>query len=993
MRTSMSAAQPNFSTLTEPDAAALAAALAAVISGEVRFDAGSRAVYSADASNYRQIPIGVVLPKSAEDVAAAVRVCREHGVPLLPRGGGTSQCGQCVNVAVVIDFSKYMGNVVSIDATGRTALVQPGTVCDALKSAAEGHGLTFGPDPATHSRCTLGGMIGNNSCGAHSVMAGKTVENIESLEVLTYDGARFWAGPTAEPELAAIIAKGGRQGEIYASLKALRDKHADLIRAKFPKIKRRVSGYNLDQLLPENGFNVARALVGSEGTCAVTLQAVTRLVTNPPARVLLILGFPDIYAAGDIVPVVLKAGPIACEGLDYKIIGGLRERRLKLEDIGLLPEGTAWLMIEFGAQSKDDAASQARALVEAVSTLNPKPSAWLIEDKPTIDRMWTIRETGASATALALGASEAERGPDPVVGWEDAAVDPLRLGDYLREFQALVDRCGYKTSLYGHFGDGCIHARITFDLRGAQGIATWREFLAAAAALVAKYGGSLSGEHGDGQAKAEFLPAMYGEELMAVFREFKAIWDPQNRMNPGKLVSAEGRVFAADENLRQGPAYKPVTFATRFAFRSEVGNGFTRATEHCVGMGKCRAASGGTMCPSYRATGEERYSTRGRARLLFEMLQGDVVKDGWQSEEVKEALDWCLACKGCKSDCPTHTDMATYKAEFLSHYYEQHSRPRQAWSMGRIGKWAPLAARFPRVANYFSQSPVFGPLAKAVCGIAGERALPLFSRTTFRDQFNAMHMQRRNPAQARSVRRGEPVILWADTFSNHFRPETGLAAAMVLEAAGCRVSLPAERLCCGRPYYDFGLLDEAKASLERILQSLGASIYSGTPVIGLEPSCVAVFRDELLNLFPDDERAARLAKQTFTLAEYLERIEWHPPVSPAAKGARALVHGHCHQKSVLGMGAELRLLAAAGYTVESPDSGCCGMAGSFGFKPEHYEASRKVGESVLMPAVRAASAETTIVANGFSCREQIEQMSGRKTLHLAEVLAATLDAR
>ncbi len=986
MRHSMSAAtETPFRT---EQAEALAAALSAAIAGEVRFDAGSRAVYSADASNYRQIPIGVVLPRTADDVVAALRICREHGAPLLPRGGGTSQCGQCVNVAVVLDFSKYMGNVVSVDPAGRTALVQPGTVCDALKAAAEKHGLTFGPDPATHSRCTLGGMIGNNSCGAHSVMAGKTVENIEALEVVTADGARFWAGPTTDAELEAIIAAGGRQGEIYARLKALRDKYAGLIRAKFPKIKRRVSGYNLDQLLPENGFNVARALVGSEGTCAVTLQAKTRLVKNPAARVVLILGFPDIYAAGDIVPVILKAGPIACEGLDEKIIGGLRERRLKLDDISLLPEGTAWLMIEFGGDTKEAAAAQARALVEAVAGRNPKPSAWLLEDKPTIERMWTIRETGASATALALDAGEAGRGPDPVVGWEDAAVDPLRLGDYLREFQALVDACGYKTSLYGHFGDGCIHARITFDLRSVEGIAQWRGFLQKAADLVVKYGGSLSGEHGDGQAKAEFLPAMYGEELMGAFREFKSIWDPENRMNPGKLINAQGPVNAAHENLRQGPSYKPVTFATRFAFRSEVGNGFTRATEHCVGMGKCRAASGGTMCPSYRATGEERYSTRGRARLLFEMLQGEVIKDGWQSEEVKEALDWCLACKGCKSDCPTHTDMATYKAEFLSHYYEQHPRPRQAWSMGRIGDWAPIAAKFPRVANFFTQTAGFSSLAKSVSGIAPERSLPAFAKQSFREQFNQIHLGRRDPVQARSVRRGEPVILWADTFSNFFRPETALAAVEVLEAAGCRVSLPPERLCCGRPYYDFGLLDAAKDSLSRILESMGAQIHGGMPVVGLEPSCVAVFRDELGKLFPDDERAQRLAKQTFTLAEYLEKVGWQP--RPVQGKPRVLVHGHCHQKAVMGMQPELRLLAAAGYEVEAPDSGCCGMAGSFGFKPEHYAASQKIGESVLLPKVRAAADDTLIVTNGFSCREQIEQSAGRKTLHLAEVLASTL---
>jgi hypothetical protein len=453
-------------------------------------------------------------------------------------------------------------------------------------------------------------------------------------------------------------------------------------------------------------------------------------------------------------------------------------------------------------------------------------------------------------------------------------------------------------------------------------------------------------------------------------------------MNPGKLVSAEGPVYSAHENLRQGPAYKPVTFATRFVFRSEVGDGFTRATEHCVGMGKCRSASGGTMCPSYRATGEESYSTRGRARLLSEMLQGEVIKDGWQSEAVKDALDWCLACKGCKSDCPTHTDMATYKAEFLSHYYEQHARPRQAWSMGRIGEWASLAAKFPRVSNFFTQSPVFAPLVKRLSGIAQERALPAFAAKTFRDRFH--------PAKAQ-LAGCRPVVLWTDTFSNYFRPETALAAADVLEAAGCSVTLPPEGLCCGRPYYDFGMLDAAKASLGRILQRLASAIDSGTPIVGLEPSCVAVFRDELAKLFPDEERAQRLAKQTYTLAEYLEKIGWQPPKGGARP--RALVHGHCHQKAVLGMQSELRLLTAAGFTVDAPDSGCCGMAGSFGFKPEHYEASVKIGEAVLMPAVRAAADDTVIVANGFSCREQIEQMSGRRTVHLAEVLAGTLPGR
>ena len=572
------------------DLAALERQLKARLAGEVRFDSGSRALYASDASNYRQVPVGVVLPRHVEDIVTALDICRSFDVPLLMRGGGTSQNGQCVNVAVVIDTSKYMNHVLEVDAQAQTARVEPGVVCDALRDAAEVHGLTFGPDPATHSRCTLGGMIGNNSCGAHSVMAGKTVENIEALEILTYDGLRMWVGPTSDEELAAIIAAGGRRGEIYAGLKQLRDKYAELVRARYPKLKRRVSGYNLDQLLPENGFNVARALVGTEGTCALTLQAKTKLVHSPGKRVMLVLGYPDIYSAGDAVPEILPFGPIATEGLDYRIIGGLQERGLKATDIAKLPAGKAWIMIEFGADTVDAAVAQAQALVDHYASRADAPSHWLVVDPAEQEPIWNIRETGASATALALEG----HGTDPNVGWEDAAVDPLRLGQYLREFQALVDGYGYQTSLYGHFGDGCIHARITFDLRSHEGIAKWRGFIRSASELVVKYGGSLSGEHGDGQAKAEFLPIMYGEELMQAFREFKAIWDPRGRMNPGKVIDA----YRIDENLRLGPDYKPAQPATRFTFKAAEGTGFTRALERCVGMGKCRAQAGGTMCPS-----------------------------------------------------------------------------------------------------------------------------------------------------------------------------------------------------------------------------------------------------------------------------------------------------------------------------------------------------------------------------------------------------------
>lgn len=962
---------------------ALEADLRRNVRGEVRFDQGSKALYAADASNYRQVPLAVVVPSDVDDLLETLAACRRNDVPFLPRGGGTSQNGQCVNVAVVADASKYVNRVVSVDPVAGVAIVEPGVICDTLRDAAEAHGLTFAPDPATHSRCTLGGMIANNSCGAHSVMAGKTVENVEALEIATFDGARFWVGPTSDDELERIIAAGGRQSEIYAALKQLRDTYAGQIRAKFPQIKRRVSGFNLDQLLPENGFNVARALVGTEGTCAVTLQAKVRLVKSPAKRVIVVVGFTDIYTAADAVPHFMRCGPIAIEGLDRAIIRGLQARGLKKDEIALLPEGDAWVVLEFGADTQDDAVHQAHTAAAYFSSgaAGPNVSAMLVEDRALQAKVWSIRETGASAVALSVDAGT----PDPVVGWEDAAVDPMRLGDYLRAFQALVDRYGYETSLYGHFGDGCVHARITFDLRSVEGVATWRKFLREAAELVVEFGGSLSGEHGDGQAKAEFLPIMYGPDLMQAMEQFKAIWDPANRLNPGKVVHA----YRADENLRMGPAYKPVTLQTKLTFASQEGEGFQREIERCIGMGKCRSLEGGTMCPSFRATREEKYSTRGRAHLFWEMLQGDVITDGWQSREVKEALDTCLACKGCKSDCPTHTDMASYKAEFLSHYYETNRRPRQALFMGRIGEWAPWAARFPRFTNFMTSAPGLAAVGKWVAGVAQARELPKFATRTYRQ------IARRSPQtelDARSPGDVKKVILWVDTFNDHFTPEIAQAATDVLTQMGWHVVLPKNRLCCGRPLYDFGLLDRARELLTTILDDLGEDIAAGVPLVGLEPGCLSVFKDELLKQFPDHALATQLSAQTFLFSDFVARQPFDWPTLPAD----VIVHGHCHQKALFGMQGDTALLNKLGVKWKLLDTGCCGMAGSFGFNDEHHALSERIGEDTLFPAVRAAAAanaETIVLTNGFSCREQIEQGTGQHAMHIAQLAQRALAAR
>jgi FAD/FMN-containing dehydrogenase/Fe-S oxidoreductase len=951
------------------EAEALAQELSSTVRGEVRFDKGSRALYATDGSNYRQIPIGVVLPKDVEDVIATIAICQRHDVPLLPRGGGTSLAGQCCNIAVIIDMSKYLNNVLEVDAQQRRARVQPGVILDHLRNAAEKYHLTFGPDPATHSQCTLGGMIGNNSCGVHSVMAGMTSENIEELEILTYDGLRLRVGATSDEQLAQIIGEGGRKGEIYAALKALRDKYADLMRARFPHLPRRVSGYALDQLLPENGFNVARALVGTEGTCVTVLEATTRLVASPPVRALLVLGYPDAYSAADHVMEILASGPIGLEGFDAQLVSNIRKKHLQAENTLLLPAGGGWLLVEFGGETMQEANDRARVLMEALERGSNPPAMKLLTNKEEASCIWAVREAALGATVFVPGE------PEGWEGWEDAAVPPEKLGGYLRDLRDMMNRYNYTSALYGHFGEGCVHTRINFDLTSRAGISKFRSFMEEAADLVVSYGGSISGEHGDGQSRGELLPKMYGEELVQAFREFKAIWDPAGRMNPGKVIDP----YRLDENLRLGPTYNPPHLKTHFQFPQDEGN-FATATLRCVGVGKCRRTEGGTMCPSYMVTREEKHSTRGRTHLLFEMLQGEVLRDGWRDQQVKEALDLCLACKGCKSDCPVNVDMATYKAEFLSHYYQGRLRPRSAYAMGLIYWWARVASALPGLANFATQAPILRTFARWAAGVAPQRRMPVFASRTFKHWFN-----QRVPRNT-----GQPqVMLWPDTFNNYFHPEVAIAAVDVLEAAGYQVIIPEQTLCCGRPLYDHGMLPTAKRLLRQILAALHPQITAGVPLVGLEPSCVAVFRDELLNLFPTDENARRLSKQTFLLSEFLAQKV--PQYQPPRLRRKALVQGHCHHKATAGLGTEMDILRRLGLDIEIPEAGCCGMAGSFGFEKEHYDLSMRCGERALLPAVRAAASETLIIADGFSCQEQIAQATRRQPLHLAQVIQLALN--
>ncbi|MGA8342216.1 MAG: FAD-linked oxidase C-terminal domain-containing protein [Candidatus Sulfotelmatobacter sp.] len=986
------------------DASGLAEALRSRVRGEVRFDQGSRALYATDGSNYRQVPIGVVLPHDADDVLAAISVCREFGAPLLCRGGGTSLAGQCCNVAVVLDFSKYMAKILEIDPARRIARVQPGVVLDHLRNAAEKHHLTFAPDPASHDRCTIGGMIGNNSCGVHSVMAGKTDDNIEELEIVTFDGVQMKVGPTSADDLQRISAESGRRGQIYRTLKNISEQYADLIRQRFPSIPRRVSGYNLNYLLPESGFHVARALVGSEGTCATILEATCRLVESPPERVLLVVAYPDIYQCADHVPEIMAHKPIGLEGFDDLLVYYTRTKSMNSEGLALLPEGEGWLMVEFGGQTAREAESQARGLIDALNRSASPPNVRLYAG-PQAKRIWEIREASLGATSHVPGE------PLNWEGWEDAAVAPEKLGGYLRDLRKMMAAFGYKGSLYGHFGHACVHTRLNFDLQSKDGIAKFRKFVEEAADLVVSYGGSLSGEHGDGQARAELLPKMFGPELMQAFRKFKSAWDPDWKMNPGKLIDP----YKLDENLRLGANYAPWDPETRFQFPADHGS-LSHAALRCVGVGKCRREEGGVMCPSWRATHEEEHSTRGRAHLLWEMTQGEVIRDGWRSEEVKQSLDLCLACKGCKSDCPVSVDVATYKAEFLSHYYEGRVRPRSAYAFGNIDLWARLASNVPGLVNLTTQLPFLRDIAKLVAGIPQQRNIPAFAPETFKSWFRRTHGRigthaekgpaiappwksgwKSGPSGPRNVREsswalapeGRTVLLWPDTFNNYFLPATAKAAVDVLETAGYQVILPQANLCCGRPLYDFGMLDRAESLLLDILDALSPEIEAGIPVVGLEPSCVAVFRDELLNFFPHDERAQALARQTFLLSEFLESNSGNSPLPRFER--KALLHGHCHHKSIMKMTAEESLLRRIGIDFQSPAPGCCGMAGSFGFEHDKYDISAAIGELELLPAVRKAPSDWLIIADGFSCREQIAQGTGRHALHLAEVLQMALD--
>lgn len=958
------------------DAAELVRALRAAVAGGVDDSTRRRAEYATDASNYRVVPSVVVFPRDVDDALAALEVARGLGAPVTSRGGGTSVAGNAVGTGVVLDWSRHVNRVLEVDPASSTARVEPGVVMAMLQREAAPHGLRFGPDPSTQARATLGGMIGNNACGPRAVAYGRTADNVLELDVVDGRGRRFTAGRGLDP---------------VPGLDALVRSELEVLRTELGRFGRQVSGYSLEHLLPENGADLAKALVGTEGTVVTLLGATVRLVPVAAAPVLVVLGYPDMATAADAVPALLAHRPLAIEGMDARLVDVVR--RVKgAAAVPPLPEGAGWLMVEVGGDSLDEALGRARALAadagtRAVGVFPPGPEA---------AAMWRIREDGAG-----LG-GRTPSGEQAWPGFEDSAVPPERLGAYLRELEALMAQHGVDGLAYGHFGDGCVHLRLDVPMERSGD--PLRSFMTDAAHLVASHGGSLSGEHGDGRARSELLPVMYSERAIGAFEAFKALLDPDDLLNPGVLV----RPRPLDADLRRPHAHPIPAGHGGFAFGHDHGD-FTTAVHRCVGVGKCRAdssAAGGFMCPSYLATRDEKDSTRGRARVLQEMANGSLVSRGFTSPEVHEVLDLCLSCKACSSDCPAGVDMAQYKAEVLHRTYRRRLRPVNHYALGWLPRWTRLVTGVPGLARLANAVLGVRPVAKAVLRLGGmdtRRSMVDFSPAPFRSRVRRGEVDVRRGVAPRAAGGTDlsvtgtsgrpPVLLWTDSFSDALAPSIPVAAVRVLRAAGYEVLVPDHDACCGLTWISTGQLDGARKRLTHLLEVLGPYAVNGVPIVGLEPSCTAVLRSDLLDLLPDDPRAVAVARATRTLAELLTAPapvgpgeRWTPP---DLSDVTAVVQPHCHHHAVMTFTADQELLRAAGASF-STLAGCCGLAGNFGMEVGHYDVSVQVAERALLPALREAAPGDVLLADGYSCRTQADQLGGVQGVHLAELLASHL---
>jgi FAD/FMN-containing dehydrogenase/Fe-S oxidoreductase len=948
---------------------------------DIRDDLTTRAAYVSDASIYRRLPEAVAEPRNVEEVRELLLLAKERGWPVTTRGGGTSVAGNAIGEGLIIDTSRHFNRILAIDPEARTATIEPGVICDQLRAAAAEFGLTYGPDPSTHSRATIGGMVANNACGSHSVAWGTSADNLVALTVMLADGR--------EVELHA---GGTSDAGITRALTGLRDRHLAMLRTELGQFPRQVSGYGLHYLLGEKGFDVAKAFAGTEGTCGIITRLTVRLVAKPAHTALAVLGFTDAFEAATAAPKLRVPGVYTIEGMGADLVEALQTRPGREQSGSELPAGGGWLYCEVGADTLEEAEARARQLPGLVP--EHVVDSIVVAEAPLARALWGIREAGAGIVTRLPDGGEAWP------GWEDSAVPPERLGEYLRDLYDLLHELGLTGIPFGHFGEGCVHIRISFDFSDEAGVAVYRAFIEAAAALVHRYGGSVSGEHGDGRARSELLATIYSPEALGAFAAFKAVFDPGNLFNPGILVDPE----PIDRGIRPGPGARTFELTPVHAFAAD-GGSFSGAVNRCVGVGSCRSDVG-AMCPSFQATGDEVHSTRGRARTLAEMLRGETITDGWKSKEALEALDLCLSCKACATECPVNVDMATYKAEFLHHHYGQglrsflgaNRRPMAQFTMG----WMPLLMRIVekvplafRAINLAESNRAVEELTKRLGGIEPQRRMISFADQPLTKWFRRRSAGRR-PGEDAEGR--ETVVLWPDTFTNFSADAPGRAAVEVLEAMGYRVLMPMGNVCCGLTFHSTGQLDMTRKVLTDTLDVMEPLIAAGYPIIGLEPSCTVMLQDEILEMLPGDPRARRVSELTTTLGAFAARhLEQGRPwpfgqLSTGTGPAQAVCQVHCHQKSMHGYGPELQVLEKLGVDTAVVGGGCCGLAGNWGFEPGHYEVSQTLGEKALFPAVRAAADGTIVLADGFSCRTQIAQGTGAEGVHLAQVLRSALPA-